>query len=92
MGYITTIGYLDCRPIEIEFSLATIKGKIVAFYYGCSELVDNKMIHDWLISRFQKTHDNYTRWNQTDAMNFHNCIHSLDKLDIEPRNTIYEPV
>ena len=88
-GFMRTIGYLDSRPVEIEFSFAIIKEKMVAFYYGCSQVVDHKMIDEWLISRFQRTHDNYSRWNHVDAANFHNCINSLDKLDVEPRNTVY---
>jgi hypothetical protein len=89
-GFMITIGSLDSRPVAIEFSFAIIKGKKIAFYTGCSQVVDHKMIDEWLISRFQRTHDNYSRWNHVDAINFHNCINSLEILDIEPRNTVYE--
>ena len=89
-GFVITIGSLDSHPVSIEFLFAIIKGKKVAFYNGCSQVVDHKMIDEWLISRFQRTHDNYSRWNHVNATNFHNCINSLDKLDVEPRNTVYE--
>lgn len=88
-GFMITIGQLDSRPVTIEFSFAIIKRKKVAFYNGCSQVVDHKMIDEWLISRFQRTHDNYSRWNHVNATNFHNCINSLETLDIEPRDTVY---
>jgi len=43
-----------------------------------------------LIKQFQLTHDGYTRWNHTNSSNFHNCVNSLDRLDKEPRETIYK--
>ena len=44
------------------------------------------MVEDWFLAKFQLTHDNYTRWNHVDSNNFHNCVNSLDRLDIEPRD------
>jgi hypothetical protein len=89
-GFVTQIGKIGSRPITVEFSFAMINGKKVAFYNGCSQVVDHEMIHDWLIKHFQLTHDNYTQWNHTDADNFHNCVNSLDNLDKEPRKTKYK--
>lgn len=88
-GVMIHVGAFDKRPVYVEFSFAYIKGKKVAFYNGCSELVDHKMINDWLIKNFQLTNDGYTRWNRVDAINFHNCINALDRLDKEPRDTVY---
>lgn len=78
-------------PVCIQFSFAIINGKKICFYDNCSMAGDSEMVEKWLIKRFQLTHDKYTRWNHTDARNFHNCVHSLDKrLDIKPRNTKYK--
>ena len=62
-GHWIEIGKIGNRPVAIEFSFAIIEGKKIAFYNGCSQVVDHKMIKKWLIERFQCTHDNYTRWN-----------------------------
>ncbi len=89
-GFYLTIGHIDNRPICVSFSFAIIEGKKICFYYGSSEVVDYKMIENWLIDRFQLTNDNYNCWNKTDAGNFHNCINALDCIDKEPRDTVYK--
>ena len=93
-GFMLTIGSIkkgkEKFPISVSFSFATIEGKKICFYYCCSAIADYPMVEEWLIKRFQLTHDNYTRWNHTDANNFHNCINSLDNLDEKPRNTKYK--
>jgi len=89
-GFGLTIGHVDKRPVCVSFSFAVINGKKVCFYYCTSQVADHKMIENWLISHFQLTHDGYSRWNHTDSSNFHNCINSLDSLDVEPRDTIYK--
>lgn len=90
MGISIEIGDLDDRPICVQFGFAHINGHKVAFYEGSSQLVDHKMIEDWLTENFQLTNDGYTRWNHVDSTNFHNCVNSLDRMDKEPRNTIYK--
>jgi len=93
-GFLLTIGHVkhgkDKLPICIEFSFAIIEGKKVCFYNRSSRAGDSKMVDNWLIKRFQLTHDGYTRWNHVNATNFHNCVNSLDKLDKEPRDTKYK--
>jgi hypothetical protein len=93
-GFLKTIGHIksgrEKLPVSVEFSFAFINGKKVCFYNCCSRAADHTMIHDWFIERFQLTHDGYTRWNHTDAGNFHNCINSLDDLDKKPRKTKYK--
>lgn len=90
MGVSITIGHIKKLPVCIDFSFDIINGKKICFYYCCSRMCDHDMIDNWLIERFQLTHDNYTRWNHTDASNFHNCVNSLDNLDKKPRNTVYK--
>lgn len=94
VGRMLTIGHINIDneklPVNIEFSFAIIKGKKICFYNCCSRVADYTMIKNWLIKRFQLTHDKYSRWNHTDAANFHNCVQSLDNLDKKPRNTKYK--
>lgn len=89
-GFMLQIGEIDKRPVSVSFSFAIINGKKICFYECTSQVADHKMIEDWLMSKFQLTHDNYTRRNHTNAGNFHNCINSLDNLDAEPRDTVYK--
>lgn len=89
-GFNLTIGYIQEYPVCVSFHFALINGKKVCFYHPTSRMVDHQMIEDWLMSRFQLTHDKYTRRNHVDAINFHNCVNSLDNLDKEPRDTIYK--
>jgi len=89
-GISLQIGTLDDRPICIQFTFVRINGHKIAFYEGSSQLVDHKMIEDWLIERFQRTNDGYARWNHVNSTNFHNCVNSLDRMDIKPRNTTYK--
>lgn len=89
-GFSSIIGYVDDRPVNVSFNFAFINGKKICFYEGISQMVDHKIINDWLIRQFQLTHDGYTRWNHTNSSNFVNCINSLDNLDKEPRDTIYK--
>ena len=74
-GFIIEIGKIKKRPICIEFSFAKIGEKQIAFYYGCSTLVDHKMIEDFLEENYPVKYDNGSRKAITDAMNFHNCYH-----------------
>lgn len=89
-GFGLTIGQVQRKPVCVTFNFAIINGKKVCFYYPSSIMVDHRMIENWLISRFQLTHDKYTRWNHVDANNFHNCVNSLDNIDKEPRETVYK--
>ena len=90
MGFSLTIGHIGKKAVVVQFSFAYIDGRKIAFYNACSNVVDHSMVENWLIERFQRTHDGYTRWNHTDANNFHNCANYLDDIDEKPRNTIYK--
>lgn len=76
--------------ICINFNFTTVDGHKILFYECSSLLAHYGYIQAFLLTYFQRTHDNYTRWNHTDAMNFHNCINYLDTVDIEPRDTVYK--
>lgn len=62
------------RPIYANFSFATLNGKLICFYYGCSALVDYDMIEKWLEKKYPVKYDK-TRRATCDAMNFHQCFH-----------------
>ena len=53
------------------------------FYYGCSQVVDHKMIDDWLRHFTLKTirWDNGTRWAHCDACNFNACLDAIGVLN-----------
>lgn len=87
-GFGITVGQIQKKPVTVSFSFAIINGKKVCFYYCMSRMVDYTMIKDWLISKFQLTHDGYTRWNHSDATNFNPG--DLEKIDKEPRDTVYK--
>jgi hypothetical protein len=89
-GFWRQIGTHKNMPVCISFRFAYINGHKIAFYESTSQVAHHGMIEKYLIEKFQLTHDGYTRWNHTDATNFHNCVNSLDDLDIEPRDTTYE--
>jgi hypothetical protein len=89
-GFGITIGHIKKMPVHVSFSFAIINGKKICFYDCTSRMADHTMVEDWLISRFQLTNDGYERWNHTNSSNFHNCVSALDRLDKEPRNTIYK--
>lgn len=83
--------FQEVLPICIEFMYAIIDGHKVCFYTSNARLVHHGYIEAFLTTYFQRTHHKYSRWNHTDATNFHNCINYLDTIDFEPRNTKYKP-
>jgi hypothetical protein len=81
----------ESLPVYIEFDYAIINGHKVCFYTSNSCLSHYGYIDAFLITYFQRTHHNYSRWNHTNATNFHNCINYLDTIDIVPRDTKHKP-
>lgn len=79
-GYAPIIGYINERPICLSFFLNYIDNVPVLFYNGCSQLVDYKMIEDWLT----KYCPAFSERNSCDMNNFHQCIHFVDKLNNLP--------
>lgn len=83
-GITTQLGVLDNRPIMLTILFAKINGHRVAFYESGSQLVDHKLIHDFLEENFQVFYDG-DRWAHCDAMNIADCIHHViqEKRDKE---------
>lgn len=101
-GHSFTIIELECKPtngigpvqtlaVRIDFRYFVIDGFKIAFYSSNAIISHRFYVEAFLKTYFQRTHDNYTRWNHTDAQNFHNCINYLDTLDKNPRETSYKP-
>lgn len=67
MGFWKEIGKVDGRPICVSVSFYIIEGHLFGFVEGTSELVDYKMIKEWIKEK------NPTAYI-TDAMNFHNAL------------------
>lgn len=83
MGRGVQIGTVDDRSINVSISYAILNGKKVLFYYGVSQLVDHKMIEDWLKMYSLDTirWDNGHRWAHCDAANFHHCMEAVGAYD-----------
>lgn len=75
-GYGITIGCVDDRPVHLSLRIATIDGQKILFYYATSQVVDHKMIREWLEVNLPDTaKGNYPGgYNNTDATNFHNVF------------------
>ena len=78
-------------PIYISFNYAIVDGHKILFYECKSLLAHHGYVEAFFKTYFQRTHDGYSRWNHTDAMNAHNCFGYFYTLDKEPRDTKYKP-
>jgi predicted nucleotide-binding protein (sugar kinase/HSP70/actin superfamily) len=74
-GFGFTIGRISNRPIVLTFSFATLDDSLVCFYTSSSQLVDHKMIEDFIEFCWPIKYDHGHRRAMTDAQNFHHCIH-----------------
>lgn len=83
MGRIITLGLVDKRPTCVDIYYASLNGKRIMFYNGSSELVDHKMIEDWLkhFTLDSIRWDNNSRWAHCDASGFHLCLDAIGVLD-----------
>jgi hypothetical protein len=74
MGAFEYAGYCDDRPVTVNVLWATLNGIRIAFYEAASELVDHRMVNDWINLNFSGRWDGGTRRAHCDAMNFHHCL------------------
>lgn len=75
-GWMIKVGEINDRPCCISTTWYKIDGKLVMFWYACSELVDYKLIDEWLDKNFTGTYGGGRRAS-TDADNFHACIGAI---------------
>ena len=83
MGYSRQIGKIGDRTIWVSFYLDTINGLRVLFWNATSQLVDYKMIEDYLEKHCNPMEHDSTRRAKCDADNFHSCLHysRSDKME-----------
>lgn len=75
-GPMISVGTLDNRSICIAPFVYNISGKEVMFLEVTSEVVDWKMITEWLQYNCPNAVDSQsTKLNKVDANNFHNVLH-----------------
>lgn len=72
MGYSMQIGEVNKRPVCVTFFWTKIDNRLVMFYHATSEIVDHKMVNDWL-KKYCNPQDKGCS-NNCDANNFHNCL------------------
>lgn len=70
------IGSFHGRPIAVTLTFQFIDGHKVCFYDGTSELVDWKMINEWLDKKAPGI-------KRTNASNFHHCLDHIRTLNRE---------
>jgi hypothetical protein len=75
-GWLITVGKLGKRPCCISVSWVRINGKLVMFWYQCSQVTDSLQAEAWIEKHFKRTYDG-GRPSTTDAMNFAHCIHAI---------------
>ena len=81
----------ETLPVSVDFSFCILDGHKILFYNCPSLLAHLGYVDAFMSTYFQRTHDNYSRWNHTNATNFHNCANYLDTIDKEVRDTVYKP-
>lgn len=89
LGYMDTIGYIDDRPVCIDIRRYKIWGKSVIFYDACSQVVDHKMVEEWVnanILAHCPKWDNGTRVSHTNAWNFPHCIDAVEEATGKKRD------
>lgn len=77
-GLGTTVGKVGKMPVAISLSIDVIDGHRILFYHATSQVVDHRMVEDWLkknlpVTAFEDS-DPRKRMNHADAMNFHNAL------------------
>jgi hypothetical protein len=82
-GWSKQVGSLDGRPVVVSLRWSYLDGQLVLFWHGTSQVVDYKMIEDWLDEHFKATYDNDTCKAKCDASNFHHCLSAVQEANEE---------
>ncbi len=81
MGHGITIGYFKKMPVVISLNYARINGRLVAFFYGCSQVVDHRMVDAWVDERTAHLRSPDGRPSTCDSMNFGHCIAAIRDMN-----------
>ena len=76
IGFLSTIGELDKRPVCLAWVFAKLNGVPVAFFDPCSELVCRRIIRCWIDQRCGE--GAYLH----DASNFHLVVHAIQRRKV----------
>ena len=75
-GPLITVGYIDGRPVCIAPLVHVVNGRSIMFVEATSELVDWKMIEDWLVENVPSACTRNGKYlNKENAQNFHCLVH-----------------
>ena len=77
-GWGVRVGTLDGRPVVVSMTWEEINGCMIMFWNPTSEVVDYRMIKEWLEEHFTRKYD-VTRPARCNAMNFHHCVSDLPR-------------
>lgn len=75
-GLMEIVGTVGDRPVCISLLTSVVDGQKILFYDPTSQVVDHAMIDEWLVKNLPRTAFYGERPNRTDAMNFHNVLHT----------------
>ncbi|MNY45814.1 hypothetical protein D3C86_1809450 [compost metagenome] len=70
-----TVGMIDGRPVCIAPLVHVVNGRKLMFVEATSQLVDWKLIDDWLYTNVPNARRNGLYINKVSANNFHNVVH-----------------
>lgn len=77
-GYAPTIGHLGRMPVCLSMFRGTVKGKKILFIDAVSQVVDHRIVDEWLEMALpdgaKRTNGSNTYVNKVNAMNFHNVF------------------
>lgn len=77
------VGELAGHPVNVQITWNRLNGHLVGFYWGCSNVVDNKMVEDWLDQNFCPPMPMGGTHRRQDASNFKNGLIDLG-IDWKP--------
>lgn len=77
VGFVETVGEFGGLPVVVCLWFADIDSRRVLFYECTSRLAHWGMVEEWL-EKYVPCMNNTPRRNHSDAMNFHNCLLTID--------------
>lgn len=86
-GFLETVGHVGDMPVCISLQTVEIDGHKILFYEATSQVVDYRLVEAWLEKTLPDTARDEGRngyLNRTDAMNFHNVMHSARRRSKAP--------
>lgn len=73
-GFYETIGHLAKMPVCVSVRWATVGGALIAFWEATSQVVDYRMIEEWLAKKFPNAR------HGMDALNFGNLLRDAQAI------------